>query len=408
MPLPRSLPVWAGLLLGCARMEPPPGGPPDAEPPRLIATVPESTASLAEVKGPVEFIFDEVVSEGGGGTREGQGELDRLVILSPTVRDAKVEWRRRRITVEPDEGWQPNRVYRAQLLPGVTDLRRNRSEQGAVVTFTTGAPLPKATLEGQVVDWSSGRPVPAALIEALLLPDSLPYRALADSSGRFSFGPLPAGEYLVSGVIDQNQNRRADGREAFDSVRVPAGKTAVGELWAFVHDTTPPRASSVTVGDSLSATVELAQPLDPRLRLEPRNATVSLLPDSTPVAVVSVLPKPVDDSLHARTPARADTTKADTAAADTTRAPGQPPARAQAAPVSTRPPLSNRLVVRVREPWRAGGRYAVEIRGVRNVTGTSGDVRGTLVVPDRAARDSLRAGADSLQRRSDSLPPSQE
>ncbi|MBA3258388.1 MAG: Ig-like domain-containing protein, partial [Gemmatimonadales bacterium] len=264
-------------------MEPPPGGPPDASPPQLIATVPESLASYDGLEGPVEFIFDEVVSEGGGGGQGRRSELARLVILSPTREDPKVDWRRSRITVEPEEGWQPNRVYRAQLLPGVTDLRNNRSDEGTVLTFTTGGPLPNTTLTGQVVDWSSGRPAAAALVEALLLPDSLRYRVLADSSGSFSLGPLAAGEYIVSGVLDENRNLRADGREAFDSVRIAPGKTAAGEIWTFVHDTTAPRAAGVTVGDSLSAAIELAQPLDPRLRLLPGNATVSVLPDSTPL-----------------------------------------------------------------------------------------------------------------------------
>ena len=117
-----------------------------------------------------------------------------------------MSWQRDRITVRPGEGWQPNRVYRVELLPGVTDLRRNRSDTGAVLTFTTGAPLPTTSIQGTVVDWTTGRPAPAALVEAILLPDSLPYRGVADSSGHFSLGPLPAGDYLVRGVLDQNHN----------------------------------------------------------------------------------------------------------------------------------------------------------------------------------------------------------
>lgn len=395
-------------------MEPPPGGPPDASPPQLVATVPESLASYDGLDGPVEFIFDEVVSEGGGGGQGRRSELAQLVILSPTREDPKVDWRRSRITVEPEEGWQPNRVYRAQLLPGITDLRNNRSDEGTVLTFTTGGPLPNTTLAGQVVDWSSGRPAAAALVEALLLPDSLRYRALADSSGGFSLGPLPTGEYIVSGVLDENRNRRADGREAFDSVRLAPGKTAAGEIWTFVHDTTPPRASSVTVGDSLSAAIELAQPLDPRLRLEPGSATVYVLPDSTPLTVVSVLPKPLDDSLNAPRPEKPDSAAGDTTGADTTAAPaGRPGARregrpAAAAPLTSRPPLSNRLVVRVREPWKPGGRYALEVRGVRNVSGTTGDVRGTLAVPEPGARDSLARDSLPSDSASDSLSAEDE
>ena len=400
------------LVLGCARMEPPPGGPPDAEPPRIIATSPDSLARLPDFDGEVEFRFDEVVSEGGSASQgTGTGDLERLVVVSPTTRVPDVHWRRSRITVRPDEGWQPGRVYRVELLPGVTDLRRNRSDQGAIVTFTTGADLPATRLEGQVVDWTSSRPAASAIVIATLLPDSLPYRTFTDSAGRFAFGPLPAGEYLVSGLLDQNRNRRADAREAYDTTRVRAarGTVAVGELWTFVHDTAPPRITTITARDSVTAVVEVSQPLAPGQRPRPADAAVVLLPDSTPVPVLSVLPKPLDDSLHAPKPA-------DSAAAPPARRPAPPaapPARAptrdrapapeRAARVASRPPLTSQLVVRVRRAWSPGSTYVITVRGVRNVTGTTGEIRGTLAVPaQRAASDSVRADsarADSAPRR---------
>jgi len=212
-------------LTACARIEPPPGGPPDRAPPRIIATKPDSFAVLRAFKGNAEFEFDEVISEGGAPNRgEGTGGLEKLIVLSPTTEFPNVSWKRDRITVKPKGGWRPNRVYRVQLLPGVTDLRNNRSNEGVVLTFTTGAPRPQNTLKGTVVDWSTGRPAANALIVATLLPDSLVYRGVADSSGHFSFGPLPAGDYLVSGVLDQNQNLRQDGREAYGRGRLARGK----------------------------------------------------------------------------------------------------------------------------------------------------------------------------------------
>lgn len=416
------------LLIACARMEPPPGGPPDVSPPQLVRTNPDSFVSIPDFGSDVEFVFDEVVSEGSSPNQgTGSGDIEKLVILSPTREIPKVRWRRNRITVRPDEGWQQDRVYRVELLPGVTDLRRNRSDRGALVTFSTGAARPTTKFEGTVVDWSSGRPVPAALVVATRLPDSLPYRGLADSSGRFSLGPLPAGEYIVSGVLDESRNHLADPREAFDSVRVPPGRDSALELWAFVHDTTPPRIRTVTPLDSAAATVELTQPLDPRLRLQPAAVQISLLPDSTPVKIVSVLPRPVDDSLHAKRPATdtaaadraaADSAKADTAKADTTpraRPPGAPGGRGPRRPATLekltgRPPLTDQLVLRPERPWQPGARYTVEIRGVRNVTGVAGDVVGTLVIPERPPRDSvaeagsLKAGADTTAGVRDSMP----
>jgi len=404
------------LFFACARMEPPPGGPPDAAPPQLVRTSPDSFASIPDFGGDVEFLFDEVISEGGSPNQgTGSGDIEKLVILSPTKEFPEVRWRRNRITVRPDEGWQRDRVYRVELLPGVTDLRRNRSDRGALVTFSTGAPRPERTFEGTVVDWTSGRPAPQALVVAMQLPDSLPYRGLADSSGRFSLGPIPAGEYIVSGVLDENRNHLDDPREAFDSVRVPRGRDSALELWAFVHDTTPPRIRTVTPTDTVSAAVQFTQSLDPRQRLQPSAVTVSLLPDSTPVRIASVLPRPVDDSVYSKRPAEPDS-----AEADTTAAPRRPPApgarprgrRAAAERLTSRPPLSDQLVVRPAQPWRPGARYTVEVRGVRNVTGVAGDAVGTLVIPERAPRDSLAAPADSLKQRADttrgagdSVPP---
>ena len=396
--------LLALAALACARIEPPPGGPPDTSPPQLLATRPDSFARIPGFRGSVEFRFDEVISEGSSANEgTGTGDLEKLVILSPSTKVPDVSWHRDRIDVRPNGGWQPDRVYRVELLPGVTDLRRNRSDTGAVLTFTTGAPLPATSIQGTVVDWTTGRPAPAALVEAILLPDSLPYRGVTDSSGHISLGPLPAGDYVVRGVLDQNHNMRLDPREAFDSVRLARGKTSAGELWAFVHDTTPPRIRTITVADSISATIELTQSLDPRQRLTPAAATVRLLPDSTPVRVASLLPKPVDDSLHARQGAARDTTARDTTARDTTArdttAPRRPGiAAAEPKPLTSRPPLTDRLVLRVQRAWKPDTKYAVDIRGLRNVTGVAGNPTGVLTVSKAPPPDSLRRAADSLKR----------
>src|SRR3954471_18797838 len=83
------------VLSACARIEPPPGGPPDASPPRLIATRPDSLAVLRPFRGVAEFDFDEVVSEGGTPNQgQGTGGLEKLVILSPSTRVPEVSWKR--------------------------------------------------------------------------------------------------------------------------------------------------------------------------------------------------------------------------------------------------------------------------------------------------------------------------
>jgi hypothetical protein len=451
---------YACLLLvafGCARMGPPPGAPPDHSPPILIGTIPESLAVLPGFDSWVEFRFDEVVSEGGQPNFGfGTGELERLITISPDSGVPRVRWRRDRIQVQPRRGWLPDRVYRVELAPGLRDLaeRPNIRDSAAVVTFTTGAPLPTRWLEGRTVDWVQKRFAPATRIEALLLPDSLAYRTVTDSSGRFRFGPLPEGEYLVTAHIDVNSNRRRDAREAWDSVRVTAGQTEVGEIWTFPRDTMPPRIdqNGVTRADSFGITIALNLPVDPALRLESDAISILTLPDSTPMPAMTALPIAVHDSIYApidsarrsiteqlRANARRDSliaVRADSLgisidsarvldsvavaqapqrpAAPTPAPPRRPGAPADSGDVPTqgRPAISNRLVIRLAAPLEPGKRYSVEVRGVRALRGAVADtLRGVLVMPDppKPAADTAQADTTATQPAdpppSDSLPP---
>ncbi len=427
----------AALLLGlaaCARIAAPPGGPPDTRAPGLVGTLPDSLSILPGFDDDVEFRFDEVVSEGGQPNFGlGTGDLERLIVLSPSNEVPSVSWHRDRISVRPREGWQPNRVYRVELLSGIRDLRNNSAKSTAIVTFTTGAPLPTDSLVGMVVDWSSARPARGALVEAVLQPDSLVYRTQADSTGRFTFAPLPSGEYVVYGAIDANRNNRRDPREAFDSLRVTASQALVGELWTFRHDTAGPRLQSASTSDSVTAAISFTASLDPRQRLPPDSATVRLLPDSTPVAVELLLPQQSFDSLvrarraaedsakRAAAPDSARRVAADSAprpVVDTAvprivgvprqvtgaRRPVQDTTLNQ--PLRTKPPLFDRLVLRVRAPWQDSARYVIEVHGVRTVSGVPGSVRTVLVVPPRRRTDGpTDRRTDSAAVPTDSLVP---
>jgi hypothetical protein len=408
------------LAAACARIEPPPGGPPDEVPPSLLATRPDSLSVISGFDGEVEFTFDEVISEGSQPSMGlGTSDLERLVILSPTDNIPRVRWKRSVLSVAPKEGWRPNRVYRVELLPGIVDLQRNRLDSGTVITFTTGAPLPTATLTGRVVDWASGRLGQAALIEAFLLPDSLRYRTLSDSNGGYSFGPLPRGEYLVYATIDQNRNLRRDFRDHFDSTRTRADSTAqIGVLWTFPHDTLGPRLQNVTTLDSTAADLSFNQPLDPYQQFDTSQVRVRLLPDSTPVPLLALRPRAVDDSIQRALRQAADTTPRDTtrAALDSARRAAeerlkpQGPAgvsEADRAILSSRPALFDHLIVRIGTGFLPGRLYSIEVLRIRNVNRIPGDSRLPLAIPERPpvppADSTPAAPGDSV--RPDSLPP---
>lgn len=419
----------AGLLVGCARMAPPPGGPPDRTPPLLIGTVPDSVRVLDGFDGWVEFRFDEVIAEGSQPNFGfGNGELERLVLLSPSPDSIvpRVQWKRNRLLVRPKGAWRPNTAYRIELLAGIRDIHEppNTSKQSSIITLATGGAKPGRYLIGRAVDWTTQRAVSRALIEALLLPDSLEYRTLSDSTGRFIFGPLPQGEFLVRAVVDQNQDRRRNGREAWDTVRLASGRDLLGEIWAYPHDTIPPRIQSAERVDSFSIALTLSETLAPTFALPADSVSVLGLPDSGSIGAVGALPQPAHDSLYrgrgGSTPVRAvsDSAKPKTPELATGKpAPvtGRPGARGGAglAPPDTldqvRPPLTTRLMVRTNGVVRLGSSYLIEVHGVRSIGGGKApllrfklDTPKPPAPPDstKARRDSTAtARPDSVRRR---------
>ncbi len=429
------------LIAACASTGDPPGGAPDRTPPTVLSVSPESGAVLGAPPAEARITFDEVISERTGGQPP---DISAAVLLSPTAEAVRVQWKRDHITVRPKSGFQAGRIYHLELLPVITDLRTNRMRAGRTIVFSTGPAIPDSRLEGTVVDWVAGRPAARALIEAVLMPDSLVYRTLADSGGVFRLSQVPPGHYRVYGVIDQNNDRRRGLREIYDSAGVDLDSVAPPlELYAFARDTVGPRLRQTEVVDSMTLKLTFDRPLDPTLVLDTAMVTVAALEDSTTAlpllgvytlkgldsaktradsirrAAADTLPRVPADSL--RPPAgntsrgippdttrrvRPDTTRR--APGDTTRAraragaPVRPPVRTPQDSTwrTVRPPLdstrADRMIARhpaptdvrivqLAEPLVPGTRYVVFVRGARSLSGNAKDGRGQVRAP-RPAR----------------------
>ena len=418
-------------VVGCASMGPPPGGPPDHDPPFVTQVIPDSDAVLEQPPSQVTIVFDEVIAERVAGTRP---DIQYSVLLSPDTGLATVDWHRGRLTVKPKHGFQAGRIYRLEVLPVISDLRNNRMRRSHLTVFSTGPAIPSARLSGTVVDWPAGRAAPNGLIEAFLLPDSLDYRAIADSIGNFSMPAMPPGTYLVYGTIDQSGDRRRGPSEAFDTVRLTLSDSARADLYAFVHDTTAPRLRQVELADSLTVRVSFTAPLAPGLAIDTSQAHLAPASDSTQlIGVAAVLTQVQLDSVRAAATAAAaaaraaargpgDTTRGRPAAPDTSRAPHGPPGRPGAAasgpaPRDTtqrvrhdttlaqrmllrRPPPTDIRFLRLAAPLTPGQRYVVIVDSVRSITGVWGGARGQLLAPvpkPPSARDTSRARGDTTR-----------
>ena len=414
--------LLVGFLLGCASVQPPPGGPPDKAPPKILSVNPDSGAVVPNLKGDVVIRFDEVIDEmasgGSGGGRGTLAGLNKQVLLSPVRGAVNVDWHRTSITVKPKEGWK-KRVYRLEILPGLMDLRRNRLDSAKTVLFSTGPEIGHARIGGIALRWIEQTYLMRALIEAVPLPDSAGYLTVADSGGQFNLTNLAPGRYIVYASADENGDRRRGGREAYDSIEVTLDSSSNVALFTFPHDTVPPRPRTASYVDSTTIRVDFTQALDPTASFDTAHLRVLEGPDSTPVAIAQILTQRQFDSLSTLQRAKADSERAahDTGAAKrpapppppppTAQRPSGPSARPAAPPVDTalvhqllarRPIPSDKIVIKLAAPMKPDTRYVVRVQNATNLIGKKGEGEIGFASPKPAPADTTKRAAPPARR----------
>lgn len=378
----------------------PPGGPEDRRPPRIIATEPDTFATVRELRRPAVFQFDERISE-----RVTGGSLDAAVVVSPRTGDVRVHHRRRGLAVEFAGGFREGLVYRITLLPRIQDMFGNRMAEPFELVFSTGAALSPAAVAGQVTDRITGNATPEVTVDALA-DDGTVYTARTDTAGIFAMRFIPPGDYRLAAYLDRNRNGEPDGFEARDTatLRVGPADTVVLSLALLEPDTTPAVLARVVVVDSVSLRLSFDDHVAPKDSLE--TVAVRLTSGDT------VPPPRVRRVLHAHEfeaarRAVAAVGQRDTAAAavDTVAPAAEPaaPARAERpgggvareAPADTgrvapeeRPRPGRELVAVLESALRPGALYDVEVTGVRNINGVpGGGGRAAVEVPERPPAD---------------------
>ena len=334
----------AMILAGCASPGVPPGGPVDAKAPEIVKITPDSGKTGVKPNA-VVFLFDEVVNE----RPSGAASLNAIFLISPRDGEPRVDWHRDALTVRPHKNWRANTAYTITLLPGLSDLRGNTRNKGAVTLFATGPTIPPSRIKGTIFNWAEGRTITRALIEARPSTDTtLVYIGSPDSVGTFVLPNVPSGSYLVRGYSDDNSNRALDRNEAFDSATIALTDSTTIDLYAFVHDSVGTRLQGVTRQDSVTIELSFADPIPivPPITAQQIRVRGS---DSTDIGVISVSPPPPDTS----------------AAAKKLR----------------RPIPARTLVVKLSRPLNSKSRYRVRVTDIRNLSGVARTSEATLEVP---------------------------
>jgi hypothetical protein len=342
----------------------------------MITRIQPDTNSVG-VRGK-EFVvhFDEVVSEHPANATT----LNDLVLISPRNGAPNVDWHRSSLSIRPSKGWRANTTYTVTILPGISDLRGNVRTTPTVVTFSTGASIPRTAIGGTLFDWLSGIPVNTGMIEARPVNDtSTVYLTASDSIGHYRIVGLPASQYLVRGYADPNRNRALDPGEAFDTTRVYLTDTLNLELLAFAHDSLGPKLGVVSPVDSVTLRAIFDTPLDPRRPITPAQFALTAQ-DSTRVTILSVAPVRPDTS-HAKA---ALATAVAPVSQTAIPIPQRPAVVPMLLPKPTRPLLIRDLVIVTRTPLRAGMTYRLDAISATGPAGKSLSSSQSFTVPKLA------------------------
>jgi hypothetical protein len=392
--------VVAAASAACASVGPPPGGPTDADIPKIIAVVPDSNAlNVRPTK--VLVRYDDVINEQAGG-----GELSGLVLISPWDGTPRVEWKRTGITVRPRGPWRTNTPYTITILPGVADLRGNVVKETFVLRFSTGAAFPTTRVRGAVFDWVAYRALPKATVQLIDVKDTtLVYITASDSTGRYELTGVPAGTYVLRAIDEKTVNRELEPREPWDSTTITLTDSATATLHVVTRDTLPARITEVSLRDSVTIQIKLDHPLALTQRFDAASARVVSAADSQPLPVSMLLPAE-------RYQARRDSLARAAAPADSAGKPAprdslarprprtiDPSVRRDTAPKApplepVKPRLVTDLIIELATPVVPGTNYRVTLAGLSTLFGARGDVSRTLVVErprPTESRDSSRA-----------------
>ena len=212
--------VLVALVLGCAKVGPPTGGPVDKEPPRILSHYPERDALAVAQDTKVEIVFSEPMS------RE---QTEAAVFTSPAG-PLQLSWRGRRLRIAMPLAAE--RTYVLTVGTGARDLRGNALTKSFTLAFATGSQLDQGVVRGRV--YQEHQPVAGIHVWAYDLGifsgpvglDAPSYQTQSGADGGYEFARLAPGQYRVLAFRDENRNARPD---ADEWLALPASPVEVGE-----------------------------------------------------------------------------------------------------------------------------------------------------------------------------------
>lgn len=232
--------VLFGLIIGCAKMSSPSGGPRDITPPVVLNSVPDN--GVKNFKGKkITITFNEyVVLE----------KVNEKVMVSPPLKKKpSIFLRGKNVIIEYDEDLRDSTTYTFNFQDAIRDLNEGNILQNYQFVFSTGPVIDSLSITGNVYKADNLEPPEDVMV---LLYDNLAdsavrkllpsYISQADKNGYFRINNLKAGIYRLYALKDADNSKNFNlPDEEFAFLDQPVTVTTENNYIPVVRDTVPVR-----------------------------------------------------------------------------------------------------------------------------------------------------------------------
>ena len=201
--------LLAILLIRCANVVTPSGGPKDTKPPVVLESSPKNNSTNFDGKS-IHLTFDEFITL--------NNPSNNVMISPPMNKKPTYRTSGKTLIIRFEEPLKPQTTYSINFGDAIKDLHEGNIFSGYVFNFSTGEQIDSLSLKGKIISASTLSPSAGFVVglysddnDTLTL-DSLPYSikpnyiTTTDKNGNFEFSGLADKDYLIFGIKDNNAN----------------------------------------------------------------------------------------------------------------------------------------------------------------------------------------------------------
>ena len=193
------------LLVRCANIQPPTGGPKDITPPQIRRVIPADKTVNFKGRG-IEIQFNEDISQFG----------QELLITPFYSKKVQIHVVRNKVKILFQE-LDTNTTYTINFREQVKDITEKNSLVNYTFTFSTGPHMDSLSVSGKVIDLMTDQPIPGALISLYRQKDTTTiskdkpyYLSETSKTGDFIINNVKGGNYRIYALKDNNNTINYD------------------------------------------------------------------------------------------------------------------------------------------------------------------------------------------------------